>query len=320
MNHGAPLISVVIPAYNASEFIEECLNSITSQSLVDFEAIVVDDGSTDATASIVDNFVKKDNRFILVGTRNKGVSHARNKGIDMARGQYITFVDSDDALHPRAFEKMVASLEKHGAGVVIVGFRQGRKVEWEPEENGARKERVFSYEEAMEEALYQKKLLNSPWGAMMKRELLEPGIRFREGVRYEDLDAFYRFYEHAGRIVYNSRPYYFYRENPGSFINRWSEARLDVLDVTDRLVAFFSEKYPSLAAAALDRRFSARYNMLLLLLKHEPGRSDRIGECLGFVKEGRLRALKDPKVRLKNKLGALASYGGLPLLRLLSRL
>ena len=312
-----PLISVIIPAYNAGQFLEECLNSIANQSIKDFEVVIIDDGSTDDTSLIATRYMESDSRFRLISTTNGGVSRARNIGIDESRGKYISFVDADDALHPQALEMMMQALERNSAQVCITGFKQGKHIGRFPKHDD--KEDVYTYQEAMRVALYQKRLLNSPWGVLVSRDMLTPERRFREGTRYEDLDAFYRLYEGASSIVYLHYPYYFYRDNPQSFLNTWSDSRLDVLDVTDRMVEFIRSNYPELLPAALDRRFSAHYNMLLLMYSRGVQNSQALERCLLIVREGRSRALRDPHVRLKNKIGALLSYGGRPFIRIAAR-
>lgn len=91
-----PIFSIIIPVFNSSIFLQQCLESIKNQSFYDFEAILVDDGSTDDSGKICDLFSKDDNRFVTVHKSNSGVSAARNSGIELAKGQFITFVDSDD--------------------------------------------------------------------------------------------------------------------------------------------------------------------------------------------------------------------------------
>lgn len=241
---------------------------------------------------------------------NGGVSVARNAGIEVASGNFLSFVDADDALHSRALEAMLEAMEKTGAEVCVTSFARFRTPEAirRLQNRDLRgKPQVYGYEEAMEKALYQQLLLNNPWGMMIRRDFLG-SRRFREGIRYEDLDAFYRFYEGASRIAYLGSPYYLYRDHPQSFINTWSDARLDVLDVTDRMAAFFRSRYPRLTRAAEDRRFSAHFNMLLLMRKNGVSNPAAMKRCRGAIRGGRRRAIADPKVRLKNKLGALASY------------
>lgn len=311
------MVSVVVPAFNAGKYLEECLESLMAQTFKDFEVIIVDDGSTDNTAEIAEKYTRKDERFRLLSVPNGGVSAARNKGIEEARGDYMVFVDADDLLHPLALQEMRESMEESGADVCITDFTEGARPKFTQKKY---RKQLFDRDEAVSDILYQNKLHNSPCAVMMKRELLGSDIRFQEGIRYEDLDIFYRLYEGARKFIYLRFPFYFYRSNPRSFINTWSEARLDVLDVTDRIVTYMQEKHPELVAAALSRRFSAHFNMLLLMMKYKVDNPDAMRRCREVIRTGRARALRDPKVRLKNKLGALLSFGGMPLLRFISRI
>lgn len=314
MDHMAqPLISIVVPAYNAADYLAECLASIERQSYGRFEVTVVDDGSTDATPLIAAETAARDPRFKVVSIPNGGVSHARNHGTALSKGELLTFVDADDLLHPEALKTMKETLERRGADVCITRFRKfrgegrGRKLAARRLPRHIQTEE-YDYEGAMRTALYQKRLLNSPWGSLMKRGLIGEGGAFREGTRYEDLDAFYRMYGKARKIVYIDWGLYLYRDHPGSFMNTWSPGRLDVLDVTDRLLEHMRNHHPRLENAALDRRFSAHCNMLLLMRGNRAEDPEAMERCWRVIREGRRRALADRNVRLKNKLGALLSY------------
>lgn len=310
-------ISVVIPVFNGEAFLEECLSSVMSQSFRDFEAIVVNDGSSDSSLEIAKEFATRDLRFKLITTPNRGVSAARNAGVDVASGDFITFLDADDCLFPDALATLLGVARRHEADVVVSPVVKNEAFELPP----AKPLRVeeYDYPQAMRQALYQRRQMNSPGGVLVRRGLLT-GVQpvFREGIRYEDLDAFYRYFQGAETIAYLHQPVYFYRDNSESFTNRWSEGRLDVLDVTDRIVDFFREKYPDVVPAALDRRFSAHYNMLLLMYRNGVDNPEAEERCWKIIREGRRRALTDRNVRLKNKLGALLSFGGKRLIKLLS--
>ncbi len=313
-----PLVSLVIPVFNAGKYLAECLTSIQEQTFGDFEVTVVDDGSTDSSLAIAESVCKSDHRFKLVKPGHGGVSKARNTGINLSRGKYIGFVDADDCLYPEALEWLVNTLETTDAQVCVGGFERGR--DFRPKAVSPKPPLVMDYVTAMREALYQSLILNSPCGMLMERELLGNDIRFREGTRYEDLDAFYRFYEKATRIAHLPATVYFYRQAQDSFMHQWSPDRVDVLDVTDRMVEHMSTYHPDLAQAAKDRRFSAHFNLFLLMSRLNTGSTETRRRCLKVIHEGRVRAIRDPRVRIKNKLGALASFGGVAFLRLLSRL
>jgi glycosyltransferase involved in cell wall biosynthesis len=114
-----PSVSVIIPAYNVESYIEQCLDSILAQTLRDFELIVVDDGSTDATADILQRYASRDERVSVVQQQNKFAGAARNAGMERAHGKYLSFIDADDFVEPHFFEKMVARAEKTCADVVV---------------------------------------------------------------------------------------------------------------------------------------------------------------------------------------------------------
>lgn len=110
-----PLLSVVVPAYNVAEYLPDCLESLLAQTLADLEVIVVDDGSPDECGEIADDFAARDPRVKVLHTPNSGLGPARNNGARVATGRYLTFVDSDDLVPPRAFELMVSTLERTGS-------------------------------------------------------------------------------------------------------------------------------------------------------------------------------------------------------------
>ena len=111
-------ISVIIPFYNVEKYARECLDSVLSQSLGDIEIICVDDGSADGTSPILESCEAKDPRVVLIKQGNSGPSVGRNKGLEIARGEYVSFVDSDDLLAPGAFEKCYRLAREHGADMV----------------------------------------------------------------------------------------------------------------------------------------------------------------------------------------------------------
>ena len=168
--------------------------------------------------------------------------------------------------------------------------------------------------------MYQMRILNNPWGMLFHSSIFKtkPSLRFRN-CRYEDLDLFYQAFERTEKVCILDRSVYFYRDTPGSFINTWSNARLDVLDVTDRMVIHMAERSPALLRAANDRRFSAHFNILVEMLRNDIDNPEQKDRCLKVIKEQRLNELFDGNVRLKNKLGALMSYLGMPAIKFLCK-
>lgn len=310
-----PLVSVIVPVYNAARWLPELFGSLRSQTYGNMEVILVDDGSTDTSAADCLQLSEGDPRFCIVRKPNGGLSSARNFGLEHAGGEWIFFIDADDMVQPQALERLVATARTTHADIVVGSFENTSRMSSPP---ATRSPRILAPHEAVAVSLYQTPPMNHAWGTLYSRGIFFPdGPRFTEGLWYEDLDLFYRLFERASRVAYLPEKLYFYRKNPSSFINTVSPARFDALRVTDKIERYYSGT--ALAPAARDRRFSAHFNMLLLLLRNGSDYPDVFRKAWDMVKCGRREALRNPRVRLKNKTGALLSYGGIPLIKLISK-
>ena len=133
MNGKRVLISIIVPIYNSSEYIQRCIDSILSQTLTNFELILINDGSTDNSIDVLKEYESKDSRIIVINKKNEGVSIARNTGIEMAKGEYIMFCDSDDYVHPQWCELLVDAIEKNIDSFVVCSYRKVNNDTLEPE-------------------------------------------------------------------------------------------------------------------------------------------------------------------------------------------
>lgn len=127
MNKGKPVISIIVPAYNAEPYIEQCLDSLVNQNLEDIEIILLNDGSTDNTGEICNIYVEKDIRIKLINKENTGVSDTRNKGIELATGEYIMFVDADDWIDAETSEKSYKEAKKNDVDVLLWSYVREHK-------------------------------------------------------------------------------------------------------------------------------------------------------------------------------------------------
>lgn len=118
------MISIIIPVYNVKLYLDNCIQSVIQQSYTDFECILVDDGSTDGSSEICDQWAEKDNRIIIVHQPNGGVSSARNKGLEQAKGEYICFIDSDDWVDVDYLSAMINNLKEKETDLIICGLTQ----------------------------------------------------------------------------------------------------------------------------------------------------------------------------------------------------
>lgn len=331
-------ISVIMPVYNVENFLQPAIDSVFSQSIQDWELILVDDGSTDFSGRICDEAARASSKVKAIHKCNGGLSSARNAGLEAASGDYIFFLDSDDLLPSSALETLRGAMLTTGAEIAC-----GDMVRFHSQASGAgpvhdlasitKKNpgiKVFSPADAVKEILYQRSIDNSAPAKLYSSRLWR-NMRFREGIGYEDLDLFYKVFLKADKVATVTTGIYLYRQHPSSYLHKFSLRRADVLRVTENIVGFMSLSHPSLLPAAKSRQLSANLNILGLISshRHELGddtalqqEADRIaGECWQKIKELRGVNLRNPNVRIKNKLAIMASYiGGRRLLESLSKI
>ena len=123
-------VSIIVPVYDVEEYLVECIESILAQTWKHFEIILVDDGSTDSSGKMCDEYAEKYNCIFVIHKKNGGLSSARNAGIDVARGNYLAFIDSDDVVHPDYLRELVKIVEKENADLVACDFCVGTSCQW----------------------------------------------------------------------------------------------------------------------------------------------------------------------------------------------
>lgn len=217
-------ISVIIPVYNVSSYLEECLDSVLGQTYSPLEILLIDDGSEDGSERICDRYAETDARICVVHQKNRGVSVARNIGLSMARGSYISFIDADDVISPFFYE-ILSSVEADVAQCGLIAER---------EKLSQRRQTDFQYTKG---SLFCERLQSDRTGAyialcnkLWKRSCFD-GISFPNGRIHEDEFITWRALYHANRIAYTEEPLYFYRCRSHSITNSaFSERNLDLLD------------------------------------------------------------------------------------------
>jgi glycosyltransferase involved in cell wall biosynthesis len=179
-------ISIIIPVYNAEEYLDRCLHSVLDQEYPSYEVILVDDGSTDSSGLICDRYSSTDPRFVTLHQPNKGVSAARNAGLDIARGEYVMFLDSDDALLPYALDTLIENLADED--VVIGGYgtfiENLPRKETKPEATKSYKGNAYNYF-FQENILPNCELLDAPWAKLFKMKAVGD-TRFDESLSYAE--------------------------------------------------------------------------------------------------------------------------------------
>ena len=210
-----PYLSIVVPVYNVEQYLEKCISSILKQSFRDFELILVDDGSSDKSGVLCDEYAKKDKRIRTIHQDNAGLSAARNTGIDAAAGEYITFVDSDDWIEPDTYEKAVGFLQRNQLEIVCFDFytERNNKKNYRPMYD---KDMVFTGNEALNEIL-KEKIDNSAWDKLCLKNLFND-LHYPVGRVFEDVALTYKVLAKASRIGYLKQPLYHYVKRKTSII------------------------------------------------------------------------------------------------------
>lgn len=222
------LISIVVPIYNAENYLKECIDSIISQGFSNIEVILVDDGSTDHSGMICDTYAQQDSRVRVFHLKNGGVSAARNFGIEQSTGDYIMFVDSDDALAWNALEKIQATLA-YNADVVIFGnriIRDGVSSDHIPNSGLLNREEFGGrYIE-----LYTQFFINSPWNKVYKRKKIDDTMIFPETMSLgEDMVFCNSYLRQCHSFLILSEPLYIYKiRSEDSLSTKYHDGLFDI--------------------------------------------------------------------------------------------
>ena len=236
-------VSVIVPVYNVESYLEKCLNSLVNQALKDMEIIVVNDGSTDRSPTIIRDFVNRFPQKIKAYDKtNGGLSDARNFGLDRANGSYIGFVDSDDFVEQDMFELMLGLAQKHQAEIVICNLQK-------VDENG-KVTQLLTQIPNMEEKIVLEDhfsifsdLSYFACNKLFKKELFAE-LRFKKGMHFEDIQLIPQLLLKSTVVAQTQRYLYHYLERSQSISKSHSERGLDILRaVEDVSVAFSKSKY-----------------------------------------------------------------------------
>lgn len=224
------LISVVVPVYNVENYLKKCIDSIINQTYKKLEIILVDDGSTDSSKEICDEYIKKDGRIKVIHKENGGLSSARNVGIDIANGKYICFIDSDDWIEKSMLEKLINIAKNNNFDIVLCDYFIAYD-----EKNQIQKEDIEYKEYSNYEALnkmYDDKLGVSmiiAWNKLYNIHLFDD-IRYPIGKIHEDEFTTYKLIFKADKICYSNEKLYYYRQQDKSITNsKFNKKRLDIL-------------------------------------------------------------------------------------------
>ena len=307
------IVSVIVPVYNVSTYLRECVDSIIKQSYTNLEIILVDDGSTDASGEICDEYAFKDNRIRVIHKKNGGLSDARNVAINEMQGDYVTFVDSDDYLSDNAIELMLKAICETNTDMVFTieacRFRDGEKVVLSSSKDYS----VDLYEptKMLEHLLYQKTNITGAPGKLYKSSLFsDTGIRYPSGVYFEDLATTYKLIMQSHSIAMLNCRIYAYRMRDNSIIHqKFSDKKLSCIPVTQKMYEDIVAAKPELILAVSSRCCSCNRMVYSQIPYKSKNQRNMVWK---EICKYRYAVIKDKNARIKEKVSCLISYLGQP--------
>ncbi len=261
-----PMISVIMPVYNAEKHLPEAISCILSQTYKDFELIVVDDQSTDSSPSILKDFAESDFRVKIFTRENGGQSAARNTGLDHARGLFIMFADDDDIIYPTTLQEMISVQKKTKAELVCHGYRyidEHEEIKDIPVDSQVKK--IVCRKKPFD-LLYDRKVGVTPCGKLYAKKLWKD-LRFPEGLsRGEDFYTTATTFERAEKVAFFPNRFYMHRHHPGQSGKITTEQSVkDVFQSVRLLFDRFEEKGVPQRDRRKVRRFAVRVPLYTLL-------------------------------------------------------
>ena len=240
------LLTVIVPVYNVELYLDRCVQSIIQQTYKNLEIILVDDGSTDGSSEMCDQWAQKDSRIQVIHKKNGGLSSARNAGLDISEGEFLSFIDSDDFIELDMYQTMMDALQNSGKDIACCGrivdlWGKRKKKEYTRSEP-----KVYSREEAMKEVLCLRDIDVSAWDKIYRKELFE-GIRYPEGKISEDAVIIFQLLEKTNGVIHVGRDFYHYIYRQGSISKAtYSHAKYDAYENCIQITEFFEQKHPDL--------------------------------------------------------------------------
>ena len=260
-----PKVSIIVPVYNTSEYLEKCLNSLIKQTLTDIEIICVNDGSTDKSLEILENYARNDQRIKIVTQENSGLSATRNNGIKIAQGEYIGFVDSDDYVDLDFYEKLYNTAIKYNSDLSCATIIRKR--------TNSEKYRVHYTKEIVYSTLEEKlKACNIPkccyvWNKIYKTELIKD-FPFAVGLYFEDVLWTPEILKRANKLVSVPDINYYYMVNKNSIVKKPSvKKQTDSYNAKKYIVEFFKENGIELSKKEKTLTKSIKYLFGIPILK-----------------------------------------------------
>lgn len=311
-----PLISVIIPIYNVEKYVKRCLDSVLNQTYCHLEVILVDDGSTDSSGKICDEYKKMDTRIRVIHKSNEGVSSARNLGIEVANGEYIAFIDSDDAMEKDCIEYLYRLIQENHCSLSICSYRIRFEGKNKYHNTGRGGQEVLPSEKCIEKMLYGEDGIDVfPWGKLYHRSIMG-AIRYPHGKLAQDVGTTYKFMQAAKWIAcgYQCKYNYWIRKNSAT-TQRFKRAHFDLIEMGDQMTTDICKWYPELWSAAIRYRVWTRFSVLNRMTTASKQYIPYRQEIVSYIRENAKFVLQNPKAPVRDKLAIWMLSCGLSIYR-----
>lgn len=297
------MVSIVVPVYNVEKYIRYCLDSLINQNYKDLEIILVDDGSTDHSGEICDEYAGKYDEIKVFHKENGGLSDARNYGMKHVAGEWLLFVDSDDIICYNFVSKLLKFAESNVLDIAVCDYciLPEKQIKALPDIKGSGKTTIWEGMEGTKELLYQKTFTTSAWGKLYKTVLFEE-ILFPVGKLHEDVGTIYKVFEKAKRVGYIDQKLYYYLQRSESIIHSgFSVKKMDYIDQTREMVHHFERNNVTLFPAAVSRHFSACFQVILFC-PHTSEWGTQYKILSDEIKKHAPEVMRDKNARVKNRI------------------
>lgn len=243
------MVSIIVPVYNVEKYLAKCLDSIVSQTYRNIEIVLINDGSTDQSLAICTSYAKADDRIQVITKENEGAAIARNVGLDLAKGAYIFFVDSDDAIQPNMVEVLVKNAEWNHADVCVCGYKKNGQ---DCLIDNLGETELIADRSALGKALIlQRRIGVMPWGKLYKKECIG-NIRFVSGRTNEDDLFCHQVFARCQTVVKVNLPLYLYTVNQaGVTYGGFSIRQIDILAIAWKRLEEVEKVWPEYLDSAM---------------------------------------------------------------------
>ena len=262
-------VSIIVPVYNVEQYLKECIESILAQTWKNFEVILVDDGSTDSSGKICDEYSQKKEFISVIHKKNGGLSSARNAGIDVAQGDYLAFIDSDDVVHPRYLSELVAIVKKEKADLAACNFCVGSLCRWK--NFSEVKYDIRCNEDVLKKMNDNDVVVTVAWNKLYHAKFFrEYGLRYPVGKIHEDMFLTPQILYYTKKMVITNEQLYFYRQRENSIMNSsFSIKQLDALDAIEFRIELFQHWNKQYLQASEYESYIRKSNELYKKMKEE---------------------------------------------------